>query len=166
MTDTPKSPLLRLADFLATGFYSGRSPIMPGTVGTITAMVFVYLLYQLSPGLTSLSSTAVLATITAILGIICSNALCTSNFYGDSLKDPQQIVIDEFAGYYVAIIGLQGEPLSLGIAFIFFRFFDMLKPPPIRQVERLPLGWGIMADDLLAGVFAGVCTHLTLNYLC
>ncbi len=80
-------------------------------------------------------------------------------------KDPKQFVLDEFAGQWVALLSLPvavgATPNVLAVAllvqFVLFRIFDILKPPPARQLERLPAGWGILLDDLFAGLYANLC---------
>ena len=72
-------------------------------------------------------------------------------------KDPKQTVIDEMIGLSIAVLGLPlSWPYLLG-AFILFRFFDIAKPLGIRQLEEAPKGWGVMLDDVLAGVYANIC---------
>jgi phosphatidylglycerophosphatase A len=78
--------------------------------------------------------------------------------------DDPRIVIDEVAGVWVAVIGLSRDPVSLVTAFVAFRFFDVLKGPWGRAAARLPGGWGIVADDLVAGVLANVLTRLLLRF--
>jgi len=83
-------------------------------------------------------------------------------------KDPSSFVLDEFAGQWVALLGLPligaGDPKALlfviGGQFVLFRFTDILKPPPAYQIQRLPAGWGILADDLVAGVYANLLGQL------
>lgn len=70
-------------------------------------------------------------------------------------EDPQSFVVDEWAGFFVALAMLPVGWKSLVFAFFLFRVFDMTKPPPIRQLERLPGAFGIMIDDIAAGIFAG-----------
>ena len=68
----------------------------------------------------------------------------------------KKIVIDEFAGYFVTIIGGGVDLLSLTVAFVAFRIFDIGKPPPVKQVERLPKGSGVVVDDVVAGIYANL----------
>ncbi len=80
-------------------------------------------------------------------------------------EDPGHVVIDEVAGQLIALIGLSPTWLHAALGLVLFRFFDILKPPPIRQLERLPQGIGIMLDDVGAGIFALICGHLILHFV-
>jgi phosphatidylglycerophosphatase A len=79
--------------------------------------------------------------------------------------DPGSFVLDEIAGYVVALLGIsvhERPVLMLGAAFVLFRCFDVLKPWPCRKLEHIPGGWGVMADDLMAGVYANLALRLLL----
>lgn len=154
------SPLSTCANFLATGFYSGLCPKAPGTAGTVVAMLLVFVAHWTYPQAT-LQIILPLAIATTLLGILSANYLCRIGFYGES-KDPKQIVIDEFAGYFVALIGLDLSPTILVLAFFWFRVFDILKPPPVSTAEKLPLGYGIVLDDVVAGIYAAFAVRITL----
>ena len=78
-------------------------------------------------------------------------------------KDPQIIVIDEVAGQMIALIAVPLAWKTFLAGFILFRAFDITKPPPVRQLEKLPEGVGIVADDLAAGVYALVCVQLLVH---
>ena len=145
--------------FLATGFYSGLSPIAPGTTGSFVAMLLAGLLLCLM----NTSSFFLIAVIITIIGIFVCNKLYELNFY--TKKDPGEVVIDEWAGYFIAATHLPGDFTSLFIAFFLFRFFDILKPFPIRRIEKLPLGYGIVLDDVLAGLYANLSAQLLLAHL-
>lgn len=140
-----------LPNVVATVFFVGYIPYAPGTFGTLAAFLPVYFLRP-SP-----SVLALMIAAAAVIGTISAH-LAETNL-GE--RDSGKIVIDEFAGYLVSIAFL---PLTSGYllaAFFLFRFFDILKPPPIRELERvLHGGFGIMADDLLAGMFANVLLQI------
>lgn len=80
------------------------------------------------------------------------------------IKDPQFVVIDEVAGQLLTMIAVPVSWKSLLLGFILFRGFDILKPPPIRLLERLPRGTGIVLDDLGAGLYALALMHLSLHF--
>jgi phosphatidylglycerophosphatase A len=148
----------RSATVLATWFGCGRSPRAPGTVGSLGALPLHFALCQLSPALHALG---VLATIG--VGVWAAQRYATAR--GES--DPQSVVIDEVAGTSIALGFVRGQSSWYALAaFLLFRLFDIWKPGPIRRVEHLsPVGWGIMADDLLAGTVAGVLAFGAAHWL-
>lgn len=78
-------------------------------------------------------------------------------------KDPDFVVIDEVAGQLVSLLGVPLSGVSVLTAFVLFRVFDIVKPPPVRQLERLPAGIGIMFDDLAAGLYASALLQCALR---
>jgi phosphatidylglycerophosphatase A len=154
--DAPPSAVETLAAAIATGFGSGLSPFAPGTAGTLVAVPLAYLLtVSMAAGVAA--QTAALVAITAVA--VWSAGMAAPRF---GRKDPGQIVVDEIAGYLVAVAFLPPGWITLAAAFVLFRLFDVVKPPPCRRAEALPGGWGIVADDLLAGLYA----NLGLRLLC
>ncbi len=135
----------RLLALLATLGPVGHIPMAPGTLGTLACVPLVWLL-----GVLAVPWPVYLAIMTAtiIIGTIASSK--AEEIIGG--KDPSSVVIDEFAGYMVAMALLPPTWGYMVAAFILFRFFDIVKPPPIRSLEKLGGGPGIMADDILAGV--------------
>ena len=110
--------------------------------------------------LTTAAMTIWAAALTAIS--IKSSQWCLDNDVFDCEHgDPKQIVIDEFAGMAVALVGVGTTIEHVFLAFIAFRFFDIVKLPPINKLEKLPGGLGITADDILAGIYANIGVHLT-----
>jgi len=140
---------------LVTFFYTGYAPWAPGTLSALAATALAWLLYQWNGEPWPLLAMAASATCAGIgLG-----GWAISHFRSE---DPGRFVLDEAAGQWLACAAatpLVPAPwpleVRLAAAFVLFRFFDIAKPPPIRQAERLPAGWGIMADDLLAGIISG-----------
>jgi phosphatidylglycerophosphatase A len=133
---------------LATGFGSGLSPAAPGTAGTAVAVPLAALaLAGQGPQVHALAVVAVTAVAVWSAGVAAPR-------FG--LKDPGQIVVDEVAGFFVAMAFLPVTPVTLAAAFLLFRAFDIAKPPPCRQAEGFPGGIGIVADDLLAGLYANL----------
>ena len=146
--------ILRL---FVTGLYSGLSPKMPGTCGTFVAMLVGA--GMVLGGCTTAAAFFVSGLLSTVLGIGAINALYARGFYDQ--EDPQEVVIDEWAGFFLAVaLGCiqsgQVALIDLAVGFVLFRLFDILKPPPIRLLERFPRGWGVMVDDLGAGIYAGV----------
>ncbi len=141
----------RLAHFAATGFGVGRVPVAPGTFGTLLA-VPLYLTVQSWPP-------AAYAALVAAL-FAAGVWLCQVAAQDLGQPDPSAVVWDEVVGYLVAMFQApSGWPWIVG-GFLLFRLFDIWKPFPIRRLERrLPGGWGVMLDDVLAGVYAGLVLH-------
>ncbi len=140
------------ARLLATWFGCGTSKIAPGTVGTLGTLPFAYLVHQLG----IVPYWAVTVVVTA-LGVWASGRVADEL----GVEDPQSVVIDEVSGTLIAIglasgLDFRENYLQFAIAVAAFRFFDIVKPGPIDSVQSLPKGFGIMADDVLAGVAAGL----------
>ena len=100
-----------------------------------------------------------LAAATMAVGIPASTQVARAT----GLKDPQFVVIDEVAGQLITLIAAPVSWKSLLLGFILFRGFDIVKPPPLRQIERLREGFGIVLDDVAAGVYAGAVMQLLLH---
>jgi phosphatidylglycerophosphatase A len=141
----------RLARWAAIGFGAGRAPFAPGTFGTLLA-VPLYLAVQ------SWSPAAYAALVAALFGAGVWFCHMAAQDMGE--PDPSAVVWDEVVGYLVAMFQAPaGWPWIVG-GFLLFRLFDIWKPFPIRRLERrLPGGWGVMVDDVLAGVYAGLVLH-------
>lgn len=135
----------RLALILATGFGSGYSPFAPGTAGSAVGLLFVW-------GMSTLGLTGQLVAVlvVTVVSMIAADIVATSM----GLKDPGLIVADEVAGMMVTMIAIPLSLKSLLLGFILFRVMDVVKPPPARQFEHFKGGIGIVADDLMAGVYA------------
>jgi phosphatidylglycerophosphatase A len=100
----------------------------------------------------------------AVLAVAIGIPAATRVAIAYNKKDPQFVVIDEVAGQMIALIAAPATWKYLLLGFILFRGFDMLKPPPIRQLERLPQGSGIVLDDVAAGLLALALMQLTLHF--
>jgi phosphatidylglycerophosphatase A len=149
-------PFWHPASLLATWFGSGLLPRAPGTWGSLAALPFAYALTAAGGPWTLLAA----AVAAFLAGVWASGVYATAS----GAHDPGSVVIDEVAGQWLTLVPLATTPVALdpllyGIAFVAFRAFDVLKPWPIRYFERnLPGAWGIMADDIAAGVLAGLVT--------
>ena len=138
----------RLAQVIASFGYVGRSPVAPGTAGSAAALA-VFVLVRLA------GSPAVEAGVIVILAAIgVWSATLTERQLG--VTDPGFVVIDEVVGMLVTLAFLPLRWTVILAGFVVFRLFDIIKPYPCARVERLPGGWGIMADDVLAGVYANL----------
>lgn len=142
----------------ATFFGAGLLKPGPGTYGSAAAVLIWYFAAHLFPfTFLSLAVATLLAAIAAtLIGIPAATIVARES----GRKDPGHVVIDEVAGQLIALIAVSPDWQHAALSFLLFRFFDILKPPPIRQLERLPEGTGIMLDDVAAGVLALVLAQL------
>lgn len=136
--------------WIATWFGCGFMRPAPGTWGTLGALLPGILLAK-AGGWPLLAVGIVIVTL---LGLYASR-----EFEKDTgLQDCGMIVIDEVAGIWITLLASTLSPLSILLAFVFFRFFDILKPWPVSWCDRkLPGAWGVMSDDLVAGLYAALC---------
>ena len=140
--------------FLATGGYIGRVPFAPGTFGTLIGLPFCLLLDHLHVGL---------AVVCVALFIGCAIGVASVAEKIIQQKDAAQIVIDEIAGLLVVFVGLPLNLYTAVLGFIIFRAFDILKPFPIRLLERkVSGGSGIVLDDVIAGLYANLILRLVI----
>ena len=141
----------RAAEAFCTVGFSGHIDAIPSTLFGSAAGV---LLFIAAPS--GLSVQLPLVLIVLALGVWASNAYCT----GTGRRDPQEIVIDETCGVMVALLGTPADVPVVLFAYCAFHLFDVVKPFPIRQLQRLPGGWGVMIDDIAAGVCANLALRL------
>jgi phosphatidylglycerophosphatase A len=125
----------------------GYLPYAPGTYASILGCILIYF----SPPIFG----NILFSICFSIGLILFSVVCINLFKYEG-EDPGYIVIDELAGICVTMAGHRITPLNLVIGFFLFRVFDIMKPYPIKHAERLTGGYGIVADDVVAGIFASV----------
>jgi phosphatidylglycerophosphatase A len=138
--------------FVATGFGVGYSPVAPGTLGTLLAIPIYYFLSNIVSPIYEVT----------LIGFFFLSVWISENaetFFGK--KDDQKIVIDEMMGFLITMLWVPKTILFITIGFFLFRFFDILKPFPIRHLEkRFKGGFGIVLDDVAAGVYANIVLHL------
>jgi phosphatidylglycerophosphatase A len=147
------------ATLIATFFGIGRLRPGPGTWGSVaTVLLWAALSYELSPTLRTPVVVALIILV-IIIGIPAATQVCRAS----GSKDPQFVVIDEVAGQLIALIAVPLAWKTFVAGFILFRVFDIVKPPPVRQLERLPEGTGIVLDDVAAGFYALVVMQLLLH---
>ncbi len=162
-TPVPKHQRTLWAWAVATFFGAGYLRPGPGTYASIAAT-----LLWLAAGFLVHHNTQLLTEITAV-GVVVAAAVgipaATRVARESGRPDPGFVVIDEVAGVWIALLFTPPLWPDALLALLLFRFFDILKPPPIRRFEALPEGTGIMADDLVAGVFALAFTQLFLHLL-
>ena len=155
-----RTPAPLWAWLVATAFGLGNLRPGPGSWGSLAAaLVWLFL----SRGIAGKLQPAVLAcfiVIVVMAGIPAATVLARSS----GLKDPQKVVIDEVAGQWITLLFAPVSWKTLLAGFILFRGFDILKPPPVRQLERLPEGTGIVVDDVAAGIYALAVMQLLLHF--
>lgn len=135
-----------LSVLIATGFGVGYSPLAPGTMGSIVGGALFLVLRGLPPA----------AHAILLVGLFVGGALVAgAGAEAFAAPDPGAVVIDEIMGCWTALLLAGPGWAAVGAAFLLFRFFDTLKPFPISWTERLPGGWGIMADDVAAAAYTG-----------
>lgn len=145
---------------IATFFGVGRLRPGPGTWGSAAAtLLWAAIMSRLNHSL-HIPVLIVLAALITLIGIPAATRVARAS----GTKDPQFIVIDEVAGQLIALIGAPLAWKSFLAGFILFRAFDILKPAPVRQLERLPEGAGIVLDDVAAGIYALVVMQLLLHW--
>jgi len=139
---------------LSSVFGIGHLPIAPGTwTSLVVVLVYKLVLYRL----------AWFYFLLVIIGVFLVGVI-TSSVTSSQLrkKDPRTVVIDEAAGQLLPLFMLSPEWLLLAISFFLFRFFDIVKPFPIRKIEKMSSGWGIMLDDVVAGLYTGIILNIYL----
>lgn len=139
-----------VAAWISSGFGSGYAVVAPGTFGSGTALIFWWLLFGIgvlsTPGTQILLIAATIVVGTVVVGVCLK---------GQGVLDPQWIVIDEWAGLFIALFGLAPSQWGLAlVGFVAFRIFDATKVGPVGWAERLPGQYGVMADDIVAGALA------------
>lgn len=155
----------RFAYALATGAGAGFAPVAPGTAGALEGVAVYLAIHMLHLGQTHSLFVLVIVNIGLFaVGVWASNRTCEIT----GLKDPRLVVIDEVSGQLITLTPLALLPsfsiVGVVIGFFLFRLFDILKPYPIRKLEQLHGGLGVMADDALAGVYAGILVWLCAHF--
>jgi phosphatidylglycerophosphatase A len=143
---------------VGTFFGAGLLKPGPGTYGSIAA---VFLWYAAAHAFhQTATALAIGTTIAALAATLIGIPAATIVAKESGREDPGHVVIDEVAGQLIALIAIPADWRHAAVSLILFRAFDILKPPPIRQLERLPAGTGIMLDDVAAGLLALACAQL------
>jgi phosphatidylglycerophosphatase A len=151
--------------FVVSGLGTGYLRPAPGSWGSLAACVVCGAALW-AGGYAALAVTACVVVAAASVACVALGRFAEQAF---GRKDPSHSTLDEWAGQSLTLLALPvGQTwahhwAAIGVAFLAFRLFDTIKPPPIRRLERLPLGWGVLADDLAAGVEANVTCQLLLR---
>jgi phosphatidylglycerophosphatase A len=159
-----------LTRLIATGFFVGYIPWASGTFGSIVGCLFL-----LIPGLWDPRYLPLLTLLGFAAGVVTGKRIAL--YEGNRLNtlaaktkalfqpqehtvpDPSMVVIDEIVGMWISCMFISPSLIGLVVALFFFRLFDVVKPPPAQRAENIPNGWGIMLDDVVAGVYANVATR-------
>lgn len=156
MNRAPSSVWRNPVHFLAFGLGSGAAPWAPGTVGTALAVVPYLLWFQQLPTLTF----ALIIALSFVIGVW----LCEKTSQDLGVHDHSGIVWDEFVGYWLTMLMAPAGWQWALVGFVLFRFFDVLKPWPVKWADRrVAGGFGIMFDDLLAGVYAWLMLQILVR---
>ncbi len=157
--DSPNNPLRAgAAVFVATGAWVGLIPFAPGTFGSLWGLLLAW----------GISRIPLMSVQVAVIAAVCAVGIpiCTAAARRLGKKDPGSVVFDEIASmpivFLLVPVDQVSSPAVLAAGFVLHRIFDISKPPPIRQLERLPEGLGVMADDWLAAAYACLALHLLL----
>jgi phosphatidylglycerophosphatase A len=147
------------AYWIAVGLGAGHFPVISGTTGTIPFWLALYAWTRLvQPSVLWMPLVSMVVTFIGFWA-----ATKAEEELGE--HDPKQIVIDEWAGMAITLIGVPPRLSSYIAAFLLFRIFDVIKPPPARQLEKLPGGYGIVMDDVFAGFYALIVYHVAHKFL-
>jgi phosphatidylglycerophosphatase A len=154
----PRAPLW--VKLVATFFGAGLLHPGPGSWGSAATVLLWWLVSGWIDPHWQPAAAALLATAAILIGIPAATRMARAT----GLKDPQFVVIDEVAGQLITLIAVPVSWKSMVLGFILFRGFDIVKPPPLRQLEQLPEGIGIVLDDVGAGLYALILMHMALHF--
>ena len=153
----PAAPLW--ATLVATFFGTGRLRPGPGSWGSAATVLLWWVAAHFIAAALQVWVAVALAALVVLVGIPAATLVARAS----NQKDPQFVVIDEVAGQLITLIAVPVSWKSLVLGFILFRGFDIVKPPPVRQLERLPEGLGIVIDDVAAGLYALAVMQIALR---
>ncbi len=139
-----------LYELIGTAFYIGKIKVAPGTFGSLVAIPLILFFNGKWPGI------AITATITFIIGLLSANHFIKLK----NTPDPPEVVIDEILGFFISYIFVTPTLKNIVIGFLIFRILDIIKPFPINICDKLPQGYGVMIDDLVAGLINAFILYL------
>lgn len=143
-------------DLFSTGFFMGKIPFMPGTFGSLVAIPVGYLCTFLP-----FYAGWIIFGLIFFFGVYLSSRYATIS----GIEDPSCVVIDEVAGLLLFYLIFPFKPVYIIAGFLLFRFFDILKPFPVSFFDKIKNGWGIMLDDIVAGLYAVLVWFIVLKIL-
>lgn len=145
---------------IATGFGSGYSPIAPGTAGALLACLLLFALVHFFEINNNSNFQIIFALFIIFMTFI--GVWVTQKLQSEWGEDPSRVVIDEMVGVWINLLFIPLTTTNFVLAFILFRFFDIAKPLGIRKLEQLKNGWGVMLDDVVAGIYGNLILQLLL----
>jgi len=158
-----------LKKLLITGLGTGYLPVAPGTWGS-AAVAVIFLLVAWGADGRGYCVTGTMVVVMTVASVLCvALGPAAEKLFGR--KDPSHCTIDEWAGQALTFAllpvggGWAGRLTTAAVGFVAFRVMDILKPPPARQLEKLPHGWGVLLDDLMAGLYANLLCQLALRVI-
>lgn len=153
----------RFAYWLSIGFGLGLAPVAPGTFGSLLGPPLIWAIQSLLPesGFQGYGIQAVVGVVLFLVGV----PICEVGSRVLGRKDPGAVVFDEIVAFFVVFACVRVNLITAGLGFILFRIFDISKPWPIRRLEKLPEGWGVMADDMMAGVYACASLLVIMHWI-
>jgi len=140
---------------VGSGFFTGYIPFASGTFGSLFALV-IYLI----PGFENPTILLTLISLFSIIGIYVGSKF--EQVYG---KDPAQCTIDEFVGMWITLLFVPKYIWYIVIAFVIWRILDIVKPFPVNILEKIKGGWGIMLDDIVAGLYSLILVHIIIYFI-
>jgi len=145
-----------LSKFIATFGYVGLFPIAPGTVGSIAGLAVLWMISFAPPTYYQIILQLLFLIVFIPIGVIASSA------YEKKIGkiDPKEVVVDEVVGIVITLFALPFTWINVIAGFILFRFFDIIKPFPIGKLQNIKGGWGVMADDIAAGIVSAIILHI------
>lgn len=141
---------------IATGFFVGYAPFAPGTVGSLLGLFFYWAIPE---------SDTIFSLLVCVFLFVVGAWSATEVEKESGKKDDPKIVIDEIVGILITFIFFKKDLRVLTIGFFLFRFFDIIKLYPAKLSERLPRGWGVMMDDVIAGIYSAVALRLIFLFM-
>jgi phosphatidylglycerophosphatase A len=149
---------MNMQRLIVSCFGLGRLPVAPGTWGSLPSVIIFALLCAGGAGVEKIN---VLMAGLVLIGSVACVRFASASIAATGSSDPHEVVMDEFAGQAITFMGVAAIApsqmlIAAALGFLLFRFFDIVKPWPIRKLESLPGSWGILADDLLAGIYAAI----------
>jgi len=159
--DPSPIPKMTWSVWIGTGFGTGLCPFASGTAGTVVGIPIAWALWQVPTAFSwAISGTVAFQIVVCMALALLAVPVCSAAEHYFRRKDDGRIVADEFATYPLTLIGLPASPIMLLFAFVTHRFFDILKPPPARNLQRITGGGGIVIDDVISSLYALVANHL------